>query len=584
MEETKSMEVEPLTVGLSITEPGDATPDPTTRSSKFDPKDLTRCPPLFSLPNELWLSVLSTPCSFEPQYFLTVMTNLIKNPNITSTFVFRAEIYYDSENDVSVSEDPNAEHLSERTKYMKPELRPIKVQVPGFQRQRTWVRRMIPRNPQVDKSLVQTCHQYKSDKDDREENLVLYLPHIEREEDMPYYHPKVKSLAFLHAWNEDSQQGQLSIHYSLLSSVPLNNRLQRTALKLLQTIHKHAVGQLNGYQKRVHHDQIIDQKKFQDTYTRLKATYAKQLIGDWQEQTDPRKHVFEDLGIAAFLIELWNDMYNGTGTSPRTFPGFVDIGCGNGVLVNILIQEGYHGFGFDARQRKSWESFPAKVQDHLKEMLLVPQILLSGAAAVREVIGEGADRPSFQNGMFTEGIFIISNHADELTAWTPLLAYLNDSPFIAIPCCSHDLAGSRTRFGGKSKRPSPSDRPNHADEAVVLNKAHSKDPGPGPSSGSLAKNANKAKQPSAYEALIHYIAALTGELGYGAEQEMLRIPSTRNAAIVGRKRTEPVLKDFENREAIVRSIIEREVGSLEVVAKDWMNRAKQIATSKGNCH
>ena len=83
----------------------------------------------------------------------------------------------------------------------------------------------------------------------------------------------------------------------------------REALKLLQTVHKHGQGQLAGYEKRVHLDQIIPQKRYQDTYARLKAKYGRKLSEAWVEVTDPGKHVFEDLGIAAFLLELWEDMY-----------------------------------------------------------------------------------------------------------------------------------------------------------------------------------------------------------------------------------------------------------------------------------
>lgn len=60
----------------------------------------------------------------------------------------------------------------------------------------------------------------------------------------------------------------------------------------------------------------------------------------WVEETDPQKHVFEDIGIACFLICMWN-------SSPPASakPTFVDVGCGNGLLTHILNSEGYRGYG-----------------------------------------------------------------------------------------------------------------------------------------------------------------------------------------------------------------------------------------------
>lgn len=42
-------------------------------------------------------------------------------------------------------------------------------------------------------------------------------------------------------------------------------------------------------------------------------------------------------------------------------PSFVDLGCGNGLLVYILNQEGYPGMGIDVRKRKIWDVYPKDV-------------------------------------------------------------------------------------------------------------------------------------------------------------------------------------------------------------------------------
>jgi tRNASer (uridine44-2'-O)-methyltransferase len=72
----------------------------------------------------------------------------------------------------------------------------------------------------------------------------------------------------------------------------------------------------------------------------------------WPEQTDPLKFVYEDLAIASYLLCLWNVSQEETG------PTFVDIGCGNGLLVHILNEEGCRGMGLDIRSRKIWALYP----------------------------------------------------------------------------------------------------------------------------------------------------------------------------------------------------------------------------------
>lgn len=561
----------------------------------FKANDCTQCPPMFDLPEELWLTVLESPCTFSPDIFATVMLNLIKNPNITSSHLFRADVLYDSDKphgQLSMVE-------GSLTKHLQPVYRPWDYDLPGYTRSRTIVRQLVPRNVQLDKPLVQTCHFYYRFNNNEEQNVVVYLPHIERTEDMPFYHPSVSRLAFTHTSHSSpsaDSANSISISYSLFPGTALTPKLSRTALRLLQTVHKHGQGQLAGYEKRVHLDQIIPQKRYQDTYARLKLKYGKRLSEQWVEVTDPGKHVFEDLGIAAFLIELWREMYrlpgvaetgngsNGENMDRPPFPGFVDIGAGNGVLVNILLSEGYSGWGFDARERKTWTTFPEDIRSRLQQRLLVPQIF-RGATSTTD-----AD-PSWHNGVFEPGTFIISNHADELTAWSPLLAYLNQSAFIAIPCCSHDLSGARFRAPATTK----------AAKAVVARlpqqapsngRCHSQ----AAETGSLKRTEAQKKMPSAYSTLCSYVSSLTEEIGFRPEREVLRIPSTRNQCIIGRKLVKDAgdadgeianagAEDLALRLRVIENVIERELGrSLREVGAEWIARAEKLAMKPGSGH
>lgn len=567
----------------------------TKSSTIFKATERTKDEPAIrgSLPHELWLTILESPCTFAPDMFSGVMLNLIKNPNVTSSHLFRADIFYDS----------NTEHASSGSlvKHLKQEYRPISYELPGFSLTRTIVRKLIPRNPQLDHPLVQTCHLFNDVDDGKVRNVVLYLPHVREPRDVPFYHPTVLRLAFEHIWQEADTIGSISISYSLFPDTTLTTKLERTALCLLQTVHKHGQGQLAGYKKRVHLDQIIPQNRYQDTYTRLKTKYGKEISEQWVEVTDPGKHVFEDLGIAAFLIELWRNMYqvpeggqlsdnvenrNANGRDSRpAFPGFVDIGCGNGLLVYILLAEGYEGWGFDARERKTWRIFPDYVQRRLQRRLLISNVLPANCTPETQEM--------LHNGIFDPGTFIISNHGDELTAWTPLLAYLNKSAFIAIPCCSHDLSGARFRapLSTKAIKQGAARLPQQLDSNDTKEKDFKRKPidSQAAETGSLKRTEAQKKMPSAYSTLCSYVTSLAEEVGFEPETETLRIPSTRNQCIIGRRtRRDMILDDSgdtDMRRQKVIEMVERELGkSVEAVAADWVARAEKLAKKPGSGH
>lgn len=423
-----------------------------------------------------WRPILQHDCGFDNEVFDEVMMNLVRNPNLNSNWLFRADILYDSEDStLAMGDNP-----------------PLMAGFEDFHVERSLVRKMIPRNTRRDNPLEQTCLFLRAVEGRKIRSLVVYFPHESAPQDLPFYHPKVRGVAHLHEWDGEAAQGSVSIHYWLFDEADVHvERLQRTAHMLLMILHKHGNGTMAGYVKHVNHDVVVPQARFQDRYTALKLKYAKNLVNDWAESTDPLKHVFEDLGIAAFLIELWADMYK-----DQPFPGFVDIGCGNGLLVHLLRGEGYSGWGFDARARKSWAAYgdQTPLGPSLQKRVLLPSFVPRSDKAVEE----GTEEAVFHDGRFPKGTFIISNHADELTPWTPILATQSESPFISIPCCSHDLGGAKYRA------PPPRD---------------------------------KTKSSSAYASLVDWVSRLAEECGWVVETEFLRIPSTRNTGLLGRTRT-----------------------------------------------
>ena len=577
--------------------------------------------PLQRLPDEAWLPVLQHSCDFPSDVFESVSLNLLKNPNINSSLLFRADVVYDSSNNELTDE---AISVEERERALE-QYNIRHGELSGFEVKRTVIRRMVPRNPQLDKAIAQTCLLLKATgrAEHLTQTLVVYIPHTMTIDELPWYHPRVHSLAYLHSWDSSrSSGGQITLHYRLFpyESASLSPRLLRTGQHLLSTIYKHGQGRLAGYTKRVNHDRLVSQQRVQDTYTELKRKHAQRLCDRWVEKTEPSKHVFEDLGIVAFLMELWKDMYGKSSTTDENtvlrkegteFPGFVDIGCGNGVLVDVLLREGYRGWGFDARRRKTWSTFDVSIQHHVKELILIPQPLFEsqkpskyptyangGIISKRQTFADATgkdfvENPTWHNGIFPKGTFIISNHADELTPWTPLLASISSSPFLAIPCCSHNLSGLRFRapsvFNNNSADAlAPSYFAAHINKSksiaiAIASSDNAEIFGQGPEQGDL-KDLNtkaRAKQPSAYSSLCDWVAYLAARVGYNVEKEMLRLPSTRNVGIVGRS----LMPDFEHE--VVDAKRQRVI---EITTKEkadgalWVERARGLAGGKDSGH
>ena len=502
-------------------------------------------------------------CAFDSKSFLEVTDLLLQNPNLNSSHLFRADILHDnahqlrnlSEKEKDCELRDSEGEVASRNETELPNLPP---HIPGANLDRTVFRRLIPRKPQLDRAIRQWCYVYKltGSPGTTSGYVVVYVPQVDSGADMPWYHPPVKSLAYVYEQTE--RESRLSIHFLpfLKSSQALSPRLHRTFLSLLQTFirlaksppptenHAASIGSHSidsCLEPSALKDTILPQHTVQDTYTRLKQQYAKDLISRWVEKTEPSKHVFEDISIAAFLIELWKQIY-----PPGSFPGFIDLACGNGVLTYLLIREGYSGRGFDARRRITWKAL--EMEDYLDEMVCIPQPFLDHAPAELSLsrlqetgmkVHNGLFNGVFNgmvNGLFKPGTFIISNHADELTPWTPIIAFLSspDSPlpFLAIPCCSHALSGAKHRYTPKDIYPSPN-------PSSINNREEQS------ASGDLkelrvakVKAVNHQDDKSMYACLTRKVVALAHEVGSETELTLMRIPSTRNIGIVGnRKRT-----------------------------------------------
>ncbi|KAK5065219.1 hypothetical protein LTR84_001056 [Exophiala bonariae] len=540
--------------------------------------------------------------------FAQVNDLLLESPNLNSTHLFRADILFDSSGHLKTALEKEKAFVVrtngtthgtvgdvEETTNPLPQHAAAPV-IDGAILKRSVLRRLIPRNAQLDPPLEQWCYLYDlSPASTITGHIVVYVPQVESENAMPWYHPTIKAMAYLYETTEAGPS--LSIHFLSFTpdaEVPL--RLHRTFISLLQTFLRLAKGPtpdtkpINGQVEdgqgfslapSAIKDTILPQHTVQDTYSRLKQKYAPDLISRWVEQTEPSKHVFEDVSIAAFLIELWRQMYE----TPSDFPGFIDVACGNGVLSYILIQEGYPGRGFDARRRKTWEVLG--MDDHLDEMICVPQPFIS---ALKSDIADFLPQARVHNGLFQPNTFIISNHADELTPWTPLLATLSSPnsplPFLAIPCCSHALSGAKHRYQPKDSHPKTDSKINGAEEQ--------------PATGDLKalraaklKAANHSDDKSMYACLTRKVVSITEEIGMQAEVTLMRIPSTRNIGIVGNRRSVATRGRKESQSksenptdpaTVAEKVVARECtmsGGISAAAQTWIERAQKLQTGAG---
>ncbi|XP_059371575.1 probable tRNA (uracil-O(2)-)-methyltransferase isoform X1 [Carassius carassius] len=165
---------------------------------------------------------------------------------------------------------------------------------------------------------------------------------------------------------------------------------------------------------------LIPVEKYGILYHQLKEKY-KALVKVWPEVTDPEKFVFEDVAIATYLLVLWGEERTEKGTTTKQ--SFVDLGCGNGLLVHILNNEGHPGKGMDIRKRKIWDMYGPGT--HLEENAITPS----------------------NDFLFPTTDWLIGNHSDELTPWIPVIAARSSYScrYFVIPCCFYDFCGKYQR-------------------------------------------------------------------------------------------------------------------------------------------
>ncbi|XP_055480254.1 probable tRNA (uracil-O(2)-)-methyltransferase [Psammomys obesus] len=165
---------------------------------------------------------------------------------------------------------------------------------------------------------------------------------------------------------------------------------------------------------------LVSILRYSRMYWELKEKY-RDMVKVWPEVTDPEKFVYEDVAIATYLLILWEEERAERGVTTKQ--SFVDLGCGNGLLVHILSNEGHPGRGIDVRRRKIWDMYGPQTQ-----------------------LEEGSITPSDKT-LFPGVDWLIGNHSDELTPWIPVIAARSSYTcrFFVLPCCFFDFVGRYRR-------------------------------------------------------------------------------------------------------------------------------------------
>jgi hypothetical protein len=345
--------------------------------------------------------------AFGIEHFIETMNLLVQEPNIISPAILRAEVLQDV----------------------------------GGEKRRVLQRVLVPRQSRDSLVWQQVVYEYANGTAETGSCTVTHrcfkdktFGELATVAELPYFYPKVDSFSYHYkpipvpAETSSStnlerdvvEKGCFSITVACKDKESmqqlLDERTKHIFTKVCKKVLKICVGTMNGYKKRVYHDVVIEKILYQNRYRILKEKYSD-WVAKWPEETDPSKHVFEDIGIATWLILLFEQKPQSPGKSKR----FVDLGCGNGFLTYILLNEGFSGIGLDLSRRRLWSMFPEDV--------------IQGRLIERPILPKQED--------FSEFEFIIGNHSDELTPWVPVIARRDSCKWMIIPCCLFELCGRK---------------------------------------------------------------------------------------------------------------------------------------------
>lgn len=264
-------------------------------------------------------------CSLER--FRSVVEILVRKPNSVNKRVVGASILaVDDSTDIS-NEEPHLEQLRAKFANAPPNPRCLAGGVPNFSAR--IIRRLVPKNVTGDKSAMELIRwEIKS-----HEASITFTPLEEN-----------RRVTFKCAYQIRSSALGLFLDVEREADPATRKLLVKSVFECVKRWCGEDILTSSPPSMR-----LVDLEMYQRKYMQLKETHGKKLIENWTESTDPEKFVHEDVAIATYLILLWEE--------EDEKPTFIDLGCGNGLLVYILSREGYTGRGVDIRRRNIWDAY-----------------------------------------------------------------------------------------------------------------------------------------------------------------------------------------------------------------------------------
>jgi tRNASer (uridine44-2'-O)-methyltransferase len=161
-----------------------------------------------------WQYIVCNPATYPPEIFAQVAIQLIHHPERNSKNIRRADIVSDTDEEIEAQTD-------------------CVEKVDGMACVRSIRRRLLPRNPNLDPELEQTCRLYAVEAG-KWPTLMTYYCHYDDAVGLPYYVPDVLGIAF-----ELYKENIYLAYLPLPGKSATEERLQRVAINLLRTIHRH---------------------------------------------------------------------------------------------------------------------------------------------------------------------------------------------------------------------------------------------------------------------------------------------------------------------------------------------------------
>ncbi|KAI8093311.1 uncharacterized protein BX664DRAFT_104771 [Halteromyces radiatus] len=349
----------------------------------------------------------------------------------------------------------------------------------------TVVRQLIPKRKSKDTILSETIRYYEyTTKGSVYEGRVIYEPSMTKPTDiLPFYYPKVRAYSFTYTSSNIDGDSSGILRLQILP-MQLRDDPKITDLKMQKAL------------------QDIIHKLFK-WCIQARIGYKKKAHHDSLVSKDIYVNKYQEIKTryADVLVRAWTEK-----TDPKKFV-YEDIAIAS-YLICLWLEE-----------EKKTKRKPNFVDLGCGNGLLTYLLTSEGYDGygvdmanrrIWEKLSDGKPDMLKVEALYPatvtyEADWIIGNHADELVPWIPIISTKsgNHCKFLVIPCCMYGLDGSR--------------------KLSLMNEPGGK-----------------------YRAYTNYIKSIANQCGFHCEEDYLRIPSTKNIALIGRQRLHMVNpKDLE---------------------------------------